>query len=120
MTSKISIIALAAVATLLSGCGCSKEKKRVDGPKERMADVAYTEAIGKLRKDQSSAAAKIAAIRERIEKLGGNASASLEYVSLTNDLARCTAEFEMIRKTTQMAVRDRLMKDAAKKGDLKK
>ena len=85
-----------------------------------MADVAYTEAIGKLRKDQSSAAAKIAAIRERIEKLGGNASASLEYVSLTNDLARCTAEFEMIRKTTQMAVRDRLMKDAAKKGDLKK
>ena len=120
MTSRISILALAALATLLSGCGCSKEKKPVDAPKERMEDVAYTNTLARLRKDQASAAAKIAAIREKIEKLGGNATTSPEYISLTNDLAKCMAESEKIRKTTQMAVRNRLMKDAAKKGNLKK
>ena len=119
MTSRISIIALAALTTLLSGCGCSREKKPVDGLKERMEDAAYTNTIVSLRKDQASAAAKISAIRQKIEKLGKDAAASPEYISLTNDLAKAKAESEMIRKTTQMAVRNRLMKDAAKKGDLK-
>ena len=120
MMYRISIVALAALATLLSGCGCSREKKPVEGPKERMGDVAYTNTLATLRRDQASVAAKIAAIRVKMEKLGKNASPSPEYISLTNDLARCEAESEMIRKTTQMAVRDRLMKGAAKKGDLKK
>ena len=119
MTSRISIIALAALTTLLSGCGCSREKKPVDGLKERMEDVAYTNAIVSLRKDQALAAAKISVIRQKIEKLGKDAAASPEYISLTNDLAKAKAESEMIRKTTQLAVRNRLMRDAAKKGNLK-
>ena len=119
MTSRISIIALAVLATLLSGCGCSKEKKTVDAPRQRMEDAAYTNTLAKLRKDQSSAAAKIAVISEKIEKLGKDAVKSPEYISLTNNLAKAKAESEMVRKTTQMAVRNRLMKDAAKKGNLK-
>ena len=120
MMSRISIIALAALATLLFGCGCSEEKKPVEGVKDRMGDATYTNVLVKLRKNQASVAAKIAVIREKIEKLGANAVKSPEYVLLTNDLARCMAESEMIRKTTQMAVRDRLMKDSKAKGNLKK
>ena len=119
MMRTISIAALAVLVSLLSGCGCSREKKPVDGLKGRMEDVAYTNAIVSLRKDQASAAAKISVIRQKIEKLGKDAATSPEYISLTNDLAKAKAESEMIRKTTQMAVRNRLMKDAAKKGNLK-
>ena len=120
MTSRISIIALAALTALLSGCGCSREKKPVEGLKERMGDVAYTNALVNLRKDQATAAKKIAVIRQKIEKLGENLVTSPEYASLTNELAKCMAEAEMIRKTTRVAVRNRLLKDAEKKGNLKK
>jgi len=120
MMRAISIIALLALVSLLSGCGCSREKKPVDGMKERMSDVAYTNTLAKLRSEQVSSAAKIAAIVAKIEKLGKDAASSPEYMALTNDLAKCRAESEMIRKTARMAVRNRLMKDAAKKGNLKK
>ena len=119
MMSRISIIALAVLATLLSGCGCSKEKKPVEGQKNRMEDAAYTNTLVKLHKDQASATKKISVIKQKIEKLGKDAATSPEYISLTNDLAKAKAESEMIRKTTQMAVRNRLMEDAAKKGNLK-
>jgi hypothetical protein len=120
MIRAISIIALAALASLLSGCGCSREKKPVDGLKERMSDVAYTNTLAKMREGQASAASRIAAITAKIENQGKDAESSPEYVALTNELAQCKAESEMIRKATRMAVRNRLMKDASKKGNLKK
>lgn len=116
----LSMVALAVFTSLLSGCGCSREESSVEGPGERMKDAGYTNTLARLRGDQASSAAKIAAITAKIEKLGKNASSSPEYTVLTNDLARFRAESEMIRKATQMAVRNRLMKDADKKGNLKK
>lgn len=120
MMRTISIAALAVLVSLLSGCGCSREKKPVDGVESRMDDAAYTNALAKLRGDQASSAARVAAIMAKIEKLGKDAVSSPEYTVLTNDLAKCRAESEMVRKATQMAVRNRLMKDATKKGNLKK
>ena len=121
MTSRISIIALAALVSLLSGCGCSREKKSVDGMKERMQDVSYTNMLAQARKAQAQVASQMAGINAAIERLGDNAENSPEYTDLTNRLARCKAESEMLSKAVRMAVRDRLLKDsAAKKGNLKK
>jgi hypothetical protein len=121
MRMNLPIIALAALAALLSGCGCSKEKKSVEGIGDRMADVAYTNALANLRHKQTASAAKISGIMTEIEKLGKNASLSPKYASLTNDLAKCRAELEAARRATQMAVRSRLMqKNASAKGNLKK
>lgn len=121
MMRSVSIIALLALVSLLSGCGCSREKKPVDGIKERMSDAAYTNTLAKLRSAQVSVAAKIAAVTAKIEKLGKDASSSPEYAALTNDLAKCKAELEMMRRSAQMAVRNRIMRDVDfKKGDLKK
>ena len=119
MIRSISIIALCALSMLLSGCGCSREKKPVEEGRIRMSDASYTNSLAKLRGERVSVATKIAAIKAKIEKLGKDASSSPEYTVLTNDLAKCRAEAETIRKKTQMTVRNRLLKDAEKKGNLK-
>ena len=121
MIRTISIIALLALASLLSGCGCSREKKPVDAMKERMRDSAYTNMLAQALSDQRKIASEAAKIRTSIEKLGKNAVGSPEYVDLTNRLAKCVKEAEMTRMAARMAVRERLMKDSkAKKGNLKK
>jgi hypothetical protein len=121
MIRSISIIALAALFSLLSGCGCSRGKKPVDAMKERMRDSAYTNMLAQALSDQKKIASEAAKIRSSIEKLGKNAVGSPEYVDLTNRLARCEKEAETTRTAARMAVRDRLMKDSkAKKGNLKK
>ena len=121
MIRSISIIALAALFSLLSGCGCSREKKPVDGMKDRMQDAVYTNLLAQTHNAQVQVASQIADINASIERLGKNAENSPEYTDLTNRLARCKAESEMLNKTVRMAIRDRLMKDSkAKKGNLKK
>lgn len=115
-----SVIALAALCSLLSGCGCSREKKPVDGPAERMEDAAYTNKLVKLRSGQSSIASEIAAIKAKIAKLGDDAAKRPEYSDLTNRLAKCESKAKSMRDAARQAVRARILKDAAKKGDLKK
>jgi len=114
------LIALAALCSLLSGCGCSREKKSVDGPAERMEDAAYTNKLMNLRSEQASIASEIAAIKAKIAKLGDDAARKPEYVDLTNRLAKCELEAKSMRNAARQAVRARILKDAAKKGDLKK
>jgi hypothetical protein len=114
------VIALAALCALLSGCGCSREKKPVDGPAGRMEDAAYTNRLVKLRSEQASVASEIAAIKAKIAKLGDDAVKKPEYVDLTNRLAKCESEAKSVQNAARQAVRARILKDAAKKGDLKK
>lgn len=120
MRFAFSIIALAAACSLLSGCGCSSEKKPVNAAKERMVDVAYTNKLITLHGEQKSVAAKMAAIQAEIEKLGENAKNRPEYADLTNKLAKCELESKMIREAARQAVRERLMKNLSDKGNLKK
>ena len=121
MIRTISIIALLALTVLLSGCGCSREKKPVDAMKARMQDAAYTNMLVQALSDQKKVASETAKIKSSIAKLGKDAVGTQEYIDLTNRLARCEKEAEMTRMAARMAVRDRLMKDSkAKKGNLKK
>ena len=121
MIRTISIIALLALASLLSGCGCSREKKPVDAMKARMQDAAYTNMLVQALSDQKKIAFEAAKLKASIEKLGKDASGTQEYIDRTNRLAKCEKEAEMTRTAARMAVRDRLMKDSkAKKGNLKK
>lgn len=121
MIRTISIIALIALSVLLSGCGCSREKKPVDATKERMQDTAYTNMLAQAISDQKRIACEAAKIKAAIEKLGKDAVGSAEYIDLTNRLAKCGKDAEMARMAARMTVRDRLMKDSkAKKGNLKK
>ena len=120
MIRTISIIALLALTVLLSGCGCSREKKPVDAMKERMQDAAYTNMLAQALSDLKKVASETAKIKASIEKLGKDAVGTAEYVDLTNRLEKCEKEAEMTRMAARMAVRDRLMKDSkAKKGNLK-
>ena len=121
MIRTISIIALVALTVLLSGCGCSREKKPVDAMKARMQDSAYTNMLVQALSDQKKVASETAKIKSSIAKLGKDAVGTQEYIDLTNRLARCEKEAEMTRMAARMAVRDRLMKDSkAKKVNLKK
>ena len=120
MIRAVSIIALAALASLLSGCGCSREKTLVDEAKGRMHDATYTNMLVQTRLEQVKIASRAAAIKAKIESLGADAASHPEYADLTNDLARCKAEAEMLNKMVRMAIRDRLTKDLKAKGDLKK
>ena len=120
MIHSISIIALAALFSLLSGCGCSREKKSVDGMKERMQDAAYTNMLVQTRKAQVQVASQMAEINAAIERLGKDAVNSPEYTDLTNRLAQCRKDAEMLSNTARTAIRDRIMKDSKAKGNLKK
>ena len=113
------VIALAALCSLLSGCGCSRERNPVDGPAERMEDAAYTNNLVKLRSGRSSIASEIAAIKAKIAKLGDDAAKMPEYVDLTNRLAMCESESRLMQKATQQAVRERLLRNSSAKDDLK-
>ena len=120
MMRTVSIIALLALATLLSGCGCSREKKPVEESRVRMQDVAYTNKLSNLRSRQNKVASKAAAIRSELERLGKNAEKHPSYADLTNRLAQCEVESEHIRKAAQAVIRNRIMKDQSAKGNLKK
>ena len=120
MMRAISIIALSALVSLLSGCGCSTKREPVDEARVRMSDAAYTNLLVQTHSAQVQVASQMAAIRSEIERLGKGAEKRPEYVDLTNRLARCKAESEMLNNAVRMAIRDRLMKDSKAKGNLKK
>lgn len=124
MAYRIAIIALGALCSIFSGCGCSKEKPKGAGEvaTSRLQDAAYTNRLVQLRAEQAAAAAKAAEVRARIAKLGTEAEKSAAYIDLTNQLARCEAETQRIRKETLTTIRARVLKEAesAKKGNLKK
>ena len=121
MRYPIAILALCALCGFLSGCGCSKESKPVEGLPPRMQDPAYTNRLVSLHDRRSAIAAKAADIRARIEKLGDAAKGSAEYADLTNRLAQCEAETANIKKEAMSTIRARILKEkSAKKGDLTK
>ena len=126
MLFRIAIIALGVLCCLVSGCGgCSKEPKPPvsavdDGVPPRMKDTAYTNQLAQLQGRQKAVVAQMAALQAKIRELGADAQTKPEYVDLTNRLARCGAELERGRKETLLAVRTRLLKDSAKKDNLKK
>ena len=124
MLFRIAIIALGALCCLVSGCGgCSKEPKPPvadEGNPPRMKDTAYTNQLAQLQGRQKAVVAQMAALQAKIQKLGPEAQQTPEYIDLTNRLAQCGAELERGRKDTLQAVRTRLLKDSAKKGNLKK
>ena len=121
MLLRIAIIALGALCCLFAGCdGCSKKPVVDDGVPPRMKDPAYTNQLVQLQRRQKTVAAQMAALQSKIEGLGAEAKTKPEYADLTNRLAQCEAELERVRKETLLAVRARLLKDSAKKGNLKK
>lgn len=121
MRSIVAIAVFSAMCSLISGCGCSKEKPQSDGVPERMKDAAYTNALVTLHGEKKAVAGRIAAIKAKIAALGESAGKSAEYVDLTNQLARCEAEAAGIHKEALMTVRARILKEqSAKKGNLSK
>ena len=125
MLLRVAIIALGALCCLFSGCGgCSKEQKpsaAVDeGNPPRMQDTAYTNRLVQLRGRQKALVSQMAVLQAKVQGLGAEAQTKPEYADLTNRLAQCGAELERVRKETLLAVRARLLKDSAKKGNLKK
>ena len=123
MLMRVVLVALGALCCFFSGCGCSKEKPEPvkDGP-SRMRDVSYTNQLVQLQEGRRVVAAKVAEIRAKLAKLGADAEKSPEYADLTNQLAKCEAESQRIRKEAIAAVRTRVLKEAgpAQKGNLKK
>ena len=124
MLLRMAIIALGALCCLFSGCGgCSKEPKPPvadEGNLPRIQDPAYTNRLVQMRERQKEIVSQMAALQAKIQGLGAEAQTKPEYADLTNRLARCGAELERVRKETLLAVRARLLKDSAKKGNLKK
>ena len=123
MLLRIAIIALGALCCLFVGCdGCSKKPVVDDGVPPRMRDAAYTNQLVQLQKGRRGVAAKMAAIRAKLAKLGPEAEKSPEYADLTNQLAQCEAESKRIRREAATTVRARVLQEAgpAKKGNLKK
>ena len=123
MLLRVAIIALGALCCLFSGCGgCSKEPKPVvdDGVPPRMKDPAYTNHLVQLQGRQKALVSQMAALQAKIQGMGAEAQKKPEYADLTNRLAQCGAELERVRKETLLAVRTRLLKDSAKKDNLKK
>ena len=119
MKLSLSILALCAASLLISGCGCSKEKTAADGVAERMKDVAYTNQLTQIHKGRVAVANRMASIREKIANLGKEAEKNPEYAVLTNELAKCKAQAVQIRNDAMTTIRARILKDAAKKGNLK-
>ena len=124
MLLRVAIIALGALCCLFSGCGgCSKEPKPPatdEGHPPRIQDPAYTNRLVQLRGRQKAIVSQMASLQAKIQGLGTEAQTKPEYADLTNRLARCGAEHERGRKETLLAVRTRLLKDSAKKDNLKK
>lgn len=123
---KKRIFSIAAASSLcvlcgfLSGCGCSKEPDVRESDVPRMEDPVYTNALVSLRDAKASLAGKAEVIRAKIAKLGEGAKDTAEYAQLTNELARCAAEADKVRKEALQTVRARILKEnAAKKGGLK-
>ena len=115
----LSMLALCAASLLVSGCGCSKEKTAADGVAERMKDVAYTNQLTQIHKGQVAVAKRAVAIRASIATMGKNPEKNPQYSAMTNELAKCEAQAAQIRMEAREAVRARILKDAAKKGNLK-
>lgn len=111
MRMNLHMVALCALCCLFSGCGCSREKKADGGVPSRMEDAVYTNRLVRLHDSQRQIAARSAAIRAEIKKLGPDAEGTPEYVALTNRLAQCAEEFIRIRQEAQATVRARLLKD---------
>lgn len=118
MVARIAMIALGAMCCIFSGCGCSKEND--DGTPSRMDDAAYTNRLMEIHRSRNAVAAKVAALRGRIEKLGSEAKGSPEYIDLTNQLAQCMAESDRLRNTAVNAIRSRLLKESNQKDNFKK
>ncbi|MBQ9740785.1 MAG: hypothetical protein IJV91_07590 [Kiritimatiellae bacterium] len=116
----LSMLALCAGCLLLSGCGCSKEKTSADGVSARMKDVAYTNQLTQIHRGHIAVANRAAALRAKIAKMGKDREKNAEYTSLTNELAKCEAQAAQMRRDAMATVRARILKDAAKKGNLKK
>ena len=113
----LSIIALGALCCLFS-----KEKEAPGDIPSRMQDAAYTNRLVQLRGRQAALAAQVAALQEKIEKLGAEAKAAgaPEYVDLTNRLAQCRSEVEQVRTEAIVAIRTRIMKESDQQRNLKK
>ena len=124
MAFRIAIVALCALGCLcFPGCGCSREKPKeeaVKGNPPHIQDAAYTNQLAQLHGRQKVIVSQMAALQAKIQELGAEAQTKPEYADLTNRLARCGAELERGRKETLLAVRMRLLKDSAKKDNLKK
>lgn len=86
----------------------------------RMKDAAYTNQLVQLHAGRRAVAMRASAIRKKIAALGKGAESKPEYAALTNELEKCKAESERIRKDAFTTVRARILKDSVKKGDLKK
>ncbi len=115
----LSMLVLCAVSLLVSGCGCSKEKTAADGVSARMKDVAYTNQLAQIHKGHIAVANRAAALRAKIAKMGKEAVKDPQYSAITNELAKCEAQAAEMRRAAREAVRARILKDAAKKGNLK-
>jgi hypothetical protein len=120
MKLSLSILALCAASLLISGCGCSKERTAADGVAERMKDVAYTNQLAQIHKGHIAVANRAAALRAKIAKMGKEAVKDPQYSAITNELAKCEAQAAEMRRAARETVRARILKDAAKKGNLKK
>lgn len=120
MRRYLSIAALCALAGFISGCGCSKERKPEDKIPARMKDAAYTNQLVQLHAGRRAVAMRVSAIRKKIEALGKGPEAKIAYAALTNELEKCKAESERLRRDAFTTVRARILKDSVKKGDLKK
>lgn len=116
----LSMLALCAASLLVSGCGCSKEKTAADGAPARMKDVAYTNQLVQIHKGHIAVANRAAALRAKLAKMGKEAVKDPQYSAMTNELAKCEAQAAQMRREAREAVRARILKDAAKKGNLKK
>lgn len=120
MKFSLQILAVGALCCVLSGCGCSKEQVHTEKVPGRMRDVAYTNRLTQIRKGRVAVANRAASIHAKIAKLGKDAEKSPEYVALTNELAKCEAQAAQMRNDAMTTIRARILKDAAKKGNLKK
>ena len=120
MERTLLMLSLGILCSVLSGCGCSKEQAYAEKKiPDRMRDVAYTNQLTQIRKGRVAVANRAAAIRAEISKLGEGAEKKAEYAALTNELAGCEAQAAQIRNDAMTTIRARILKDAAKKGDLK-
>ena len=104
----IPMLAFCAAGLLVSGCGCSKEKTAADGVPARMKDTAYTNRLVQIRYGQLSAAGRVAHVRNEIVRLGKDAEKNPKYTALTNELAKCMAEHEKLRRDAAATVRARV------------
>ena len=84
MMRAISIIALSALVSLLSGCGCSTKREPVDEARVRMSDAAYTNLLVQTHSAQVQVASQMAAIRSEIERLGKGAEKREAVLSRRN------------------------------------